>query len=1821
MADDLDVPATAVDGPLDERSALDAWITVFPPTGFAVDNADAASAVAAAGRPPRAAPGPRAARPVADVAAVDAGARGNWIPTGPRNITGRIRAVAVHPTDPTIMYAGAASGGVFKSTDTGDTWTPSWRDDASQSIAGISICRDHPDTVWVATGEIQAGGGESILGSGVYRSTDAGATWNPDNPVVPGADPNRATTFDGIAAHPVDVNTCWAVGPAGVFRTTDGGATWLQFENGIYYSDVAFSVVGVNQVVVFLVRARSTLGEATILRIDNPDAAEAAVRASFADTRSASTPMVAQIAPPAPANPDPAWPARGKIAICTGTPAVAYLRLVNGRGRHLNIFRTQNAQDPQPAAAGAASAIQWFFLFDGVSAQPTDTGFADDGQGLYDLAIGVNAANANELATGMLNVHVTLNANNANAGAVTWKRVMCEDLLLLDRGQHGDIHTTMFVQPLAAAPAGTPPTLWVSSDGGLASSTDWRSSTPYPRGGTVLPLPAGVTTWRRSLGIGGSQMYSLSQSPLLPNVFGCGFQDNGVLLSTGGPTWRFVLGADGGFLAFDPDDPYTMVATWQGAIDEVHFPGKLEGGFALAGYSARAGIWPRQLSQGFLDRDGALFVADTAHHPLRGDRILHGRNNRLYGSTETTGDRWQPEVAGRSFDIEFSVQPTVAVPNPFAFLEVLATDGAAKLGLAPQLAIAGATAPNAAAAVVRSILPGPYALADGDTIQIRGMNTPPQLAPPPPAPTTVTFRRTPDKAGVPWTAAEVVAEITRQAAPMVSRPVFWARPFLVEITTTSLGPAAQITLDGSALNPPPAPNDLAALGVRARTYRGTAGRPASVTLIAPNVGLPGRPSMAVPVGQPPLELGITIGAGGTRRTVTFDINTFVDLNWIHAGELEQAIKAALAADAATVTAVSLRKTLLITALTGGALAFGDRGRDHMNFISVLGPRSLLCDVAQTNTFNLAPAPVHTGDPPTPLVLTINGGASPSLTFNGTANDLRAITAEELQATLNAHFTRFNIPARCDLTLFHGLGSPTEIAYSRSAPDTAWVGSSDGTLYRTANDGGRWDAIQEPALRRLDRRIEALAIHPTDAQTVYVGLDGRPTSGIDTDQVPVAKPGLLFKTTDGGDHWNHVGADVKAADGGLLGVYALQIDPAAPDTVFAATEVGVFRTIDGGGSWQPFNEGLPPGIVRDLDFVPERRVLRAGVWGRGTFERNVGGEQPKDVSLYVRANAYDNGSSRPAPRGPDLIATTPRLVRSTESPDIKVNRDPPTGLPASNYIDGVVFDDDVLHDDLAVGDSFVFVQLHNRGSFDATSPRIVCLWADVSAGSPPALPADFWTTFRAGALAGDAGDWKLVHDTRADAAGAVRNVRPGEPAVQTLAFHWPDAIATTRRVGILVLIESAEDQLSATQLDVAELLRTEPKAAYRETGTVRDVEDQTILLQQTSSVQFSVAPPGGPLVDATPALFPAGLPPMPVRSVPTATAPTFALPPGAAVPPNPPPNQALLFGVPPQTVTISFGAGIFNPAAATAGEVITIIRHALIEADVPLTVSGVRIGANFGVQLNGIAGAVLQVTGGAAAGTFGLPAVASAPQVVGTIAAPFNVTAGAPQTLVLSVTKQTTVQFGPQPGFNPAAATPRSLRRLLNREFAAAHLPIRAVVPRVSLWIRRSITDVDGRPSPVAGRGLADLVASPTSVAPLDRQALFDLVKVHGPDPVKASADNFIYLRVANLGTVDLAQGDSRHRIYAVAIGATPVAIAQIGGDLQQTVPAGSSAIVEFTWNPGAAAAGDRLFVLAVSDDKTHAALEPPTTFPSVDALDAFCASNPGAAYRMFVVGA
>ena len=95
---------------------------------------------------------------------------------GPAGMSGRIGAVEAVASDPNVIYVGAATGGLWKSTDGGLTWDPIFDDQPVNSIGSIAIHPLYPDIVWVGTGEANLRNSISV-GNGIYKSLDAGRTW------------------------------------------------------------------------------------------------------------------------------------------------------------------------------------------------------------------------------------------------------------------------------------------------------------------------------------------------------------------------------------------------------------------------------------------------------------------------------------------------------------------------------------------------------------------------------------------------------------------------------------------------------------------------------------------------------------------------------------------------------------------------------------------------------------------------------------------------------------------------------------------------------------------------------------------------------------------------------------------------------------------------------------------------------------------------------------------------------------------------------------------------------------------------------------------------------------------------------------------------------------------------------------------------------------------------------------------------------------------------------------------------------------------------------------------------------------------------------------------------------------------------------------------------------------------------------------------------------------------------------------------------------------------------------------------------------------
>ncbi len=146
---------------------------------------------------------------------------------GPATMSGRIVDIAVEERNAYTFYVASATGGVWKTTNNGVTFTPVFEKEATHSVGAIAVHPAHPKFVWVGTGE-RANRQSSSWGDGVYKSIDGGKTWV--NKGLP-----ASAHIGRIALHPSDTNTVyvaamgrlWGPNPErGLYKSTDGGNTW-----------------------------------------------------------------------------------------------------------------------------------------------------------------------------------------------------------------------------------------------------------------------------------------------------------------------------------------------------------------------------------------------------------------------------------------------------------------------------------------------------------------------------------------------------------------------------------------------------------------------------------------------------------------------------------------------------------------------------------------------------------------------------------------------------------------------------------------------------------------------------------------------------------------------------------------------------------------------------------------------------------------------------------------------------------------------------------------------------------------------------------------------------------------------------------------------------------------------------------------------------------------------------------------------------------------------------------------------------------------------------------------------------------------------------------------------------------------------------------------------------------------------------------------------------------------------------------------------------------------------------------------------------------
>jgi photosystem II stability/assembly factor-like uncharacterized protein len=440
---------------------------------------------------------------------------GSWVSIGPRPTTagnfvsGRVISAAIDPRDSNVVYAGAATGGVWKTTDAGANWTPLTDDQPALASGSIALDPQNPDIVYVGTGELSFSG-DSYHGAGILKSTDGGASWrNIPGPFAQVIEVRRGTAAIGaVAVFPQSTNIVLAGAYfrgvdyepfSGIYRSVDGGETWSQTLSGAAAIRIFFDPTGTI--------AYASLG----YYLGSP------ANGVYASYDAGDT-----------------WiPINGTVPF----------QVPNG----ISVGRLELALDPndttgQTLYAAAASPntsaplLGIYKTVDGGQNWNRISTFSlCDGQCWYDLALVVHPTNPDVLIAGGSVPAVFASLN----GGLSWSSVSSRG----GQSIHVDLHTLTFS-------ADAVPRLYVGSDGGL-----WRND-------NILDATVPHVNLNQTLAL--TQFYpGHSIHPTNPGFGFAGAQDNQVQRYTGSLVWQSVACGDGGQTAIDYQSPNIVYATCQ----------------------------------------------------------------------------------------------------------------------------------------------------------------------------------------------------------------------------------------------------------------------------------------------------------------------------------------------------------------------------------------------------------------------------------------------------------------------------------------------------------------------------------------------------------------------------------------------------------------------------------------------------------------------------------------------------------------------------------------------------------------------------------------------------------------------------------------------------------------------------------------------------------------------------------------------------------------------------------------------------------------------------------------------------------------------------------------------------------------------------------------------------------------------------------------------------------------------------------------------------------------------------------------------------------
>ncbi len=496
----------------------------------------------------------------------------------PTDSVGRTTALLIHPQNPDIVYAGGAQGGVWKTINGGQSWTPLTDGQASLATGTMTFDPNNPSIIYVGTGEPHQSA-DSYYGAGILKSTDAGATW-----AQLGADKFAGMGIADIVIPSNTANTIWAAASAqvggtkplvaspGIYRSTNGGAAWTPVvtvcdSQGNCTSPSSLLMHPTNTNILF-----AAFDEYGIVRTTDGGA---------------TWPLVLSLTQGIN---------RAEVTISRSNPQVLYAgleALLQSGGTLGAIFRSTDGGD------------NWGYL------NTLQVSYCGE-QCSYDNVLAVHPFNPDFLlaggqaqySNGLPGIDGVVFRTTDGGGNWSTNAGTSANTTL-----HPDLHAITF------APS-NPNIIWIGNDGGVFRSTD------------------GGNTWQQRQGnMATLQFQSVALHPTDSNVLFGGMQDNAKTKSLdGGATWVGVDAGDGGVTAIDPfDAKYWYGTRYSQSGSVMQFQRNDANG------SLPANAWPI-LSTGINVNDRVLFYAPLLPDPNTSGVVYWG-THKLYRSTNR-GNAW-----------------------------------------------------------------------------------------------------------------------------------------------------------------------------------------------------------------------------------------------------------------------------------------------------------------------------------------------------------------------------------------------------------------------------------------------------------------------------------------------------------------------------------------------------------------------------------------------------------------------------------------------------------------------------------------------------------------------------------------------------------------------------------------------------------------------------------------------------------------------------------------------------------------------------------------------------------------------------------------------------------------------------------------------------------------------------------------------------------------------------------------------------------------------------------------------------------------------------